>query len=140
MTDHVTKSAAAALRVLLLDDDEFMLELLADMVAALGPHQVQSETDARRCLAQLAALAPDLLICDLSMPDMDGIEFLRHAAERQFQGSVLLLSGVDSGVLRAAERLAQAHGLCIVGACPKPLSAALLAEMLQRAIAVRQAI
>lgn len=136
----MTKPPATALRVLLLDDDLFMLDLLADMVAALGPHQVQGESDARRCLAQLATLAPDLLICDLSMPDMDGIEFLRHAAERQFKGSVLLLSGVDSGVLRAAERLAVAHGLTIVGACPKPLSAATLAEMLQRAIAVRQAI
>jgi len=139
MTD-TTPAPSAALRVLLLDDDAFMLDLLADMVTSLGPHQVQGETDARRCLAQLATLAPDLLICDLSMPDMDGIEFLRHAAERQFQGSVLLLSGVDSGVLRAAERLAQAHGLRILGACTKPLPAALLAEMLQRAIALRQAI
>ena len=129
-----------SLRVLLLDDDTFMLDLLADMVAALGPHQVHSETDAKRCLAQLARFAPDLLICDLSMPDMDGIEFLRYAAEREFQGSVLLLSGVDSGVLRAAERLAAAHGLDILGACAKPLPAAQLAEMLQRAIAKRHAI
>ncbi len=129
-----------SLRVLLLDDDTFMLDLLADMVAALGPHQIHSETDAKRCLAQLASFAPDLLICDLSMPDMDGIELLRYAAERAFTGSVLLLSGVDSGVLRAAERLAAAHGLDILGACAKPLSAAQLAEMLQRAIAKRHAI
>jgi CheY-like chemotaxis protein len=136
----MTELASTTLRVLLLDDDAFMLELLAGMVATLGPHQVHGETDARRCLALLDTLAPDLLICDLSMPDMDGIEFLRHAAERQFRGGVLLLSGVDSSVLRAAERLAVAHGLVILGACPKPLTAAQLDGMLQRAIARRQAI
>ncbi|MFA9219407.1 MAG: response regulator [Sphingomonadaceae bacterium] len=112
-----------------------MLELLSEMVQELGPHQVTGETDARRGLAQLATLALDLLICDLSMPGMDGIEFLRHAAARQFRGSVLLLSGVDSSVLRAAERLATAQGLLLVGACPKPLAAAQLAEMLQRVTA-----
>lgn len=136
----MTDAYATPLRVLLLDDDAFMLELLADMVTALGPHQVLRETDARRCLAALPQLAPDLLICDLSMPDMDGIEFLRGAAERHFQGSVLLLSGVDAGVLRAAERLAKAHGLALLGACPKPLAPAELAELLQRAIARRAAV
>jgi len=123
-----------SLRILLLDDDTFMLDILADMITALGPHQVLSETDARSCLVALAQLAPDLLICDLSMPDMDGIEFLRGAAERHYQGSVVLLSGMDAGVLRAAERLAQAHGLAILGACPKPLSATALAGLLQRAM------
>lgn len=138
MTDP---AAPAALRILLLDDDAFMLDILEDMIAQLGPphgpHIVQRETDARRCLAALPALAPDLLICDLSMPDMDGIEFLRHAAEHQFKGSVLLLSGVNAGLLRAAERLAQAHGLAILGACPKPLSQQALATLLQRAATCR---
>ena len=124
----------AALRILLLDDDIFMLDVLADMIGALGPHQVLRETDARSCLVALAQLSPDLLICDLSMPDMDGIEFLRGAAERHYRGSVLLLSGVDAGVLRAAERLAQAHGLAVLGACPKPLAPATLAGLLQRAM------
>jgi len=36
------------MRVLLLDDDKFMLDVLADMIAGLGPHQVLRETDGRR--------------------------------------------------------------------------------------------
>jgi len=131
---------ATALRILLLDDDSFMLDLLQEMIGDLGPHVVRRETEARRALDALPALAPDLLICDLSMPEMDGIEFLRHAAERHFKGSVLLLSGVNAGVLRAAERLAQAHGLTMLGACPKPLAPAALAELLRRAISQRSAI
>lgn len=135
----MTTEAAAPLRILLLDDDAFMLDVLAAMVADLGPHQVLRETDARRCLAALPQLAPDLLICDLGMPGMDGIEFLRGAAAGRFQGCVLLLSGMEAGVLRAAERLARAQGLAILGASPKPLPAPLLAQLLHRAIAHRAA-
>jgi CheY-like chemotaxis protein len=119
-----------ALRILLLDDDTFMLEMLQDMVNGLGYANVHSESDARRALKALPLFKPDLLVCDLSMPEMDGIEFLRTVAEQHYAGSVILLSGMDSGILRAAETLAMAQGLTILGACSKPLSAAQLADLL----------
>jgi CheY-like chemotaxis protein len=122
-----------ALRILLLDDDDFMVEMLSDMIAGLGYGNVHAETDARRALEALPGFRPDLLICDLSMPDMDGIEFLRTVAEQGFDGGVILLSGMDSGILRAAETLATAQGLAILGACSKPLPRARLAELLARA-------
>ena len=115
-------STPRAMHILLLDDDSFMLELLADMLADLGHAAVRSETDARSALASLAGAAPDLLICDLSMPDMDGIEFMQAAGAAGFAGSVMLLSGMDAGVRRAAERLARAHGLRVLGAFTKPIS------------------
>jgi CheY-like chemotaxis protein len=111
------------LRVLLLDDDNFTLEIMADMLADAGDFDVHCETDARRALTTLAGERPALLICDLSMPDMDGIEFMRAAAEAGFQGSVMLLSGMDAGVRRAAERLARSNGLKVLGAWQKPISA-----------------
>lgn len=117
-------SPGARLRVLLLDDDTFMLDVLADMLAELGNFDVRCESDAKRALHSLASDAPDLLVCDLSMPDMDGIEFLHAAAEAHFRGGVLLLSGMDSGVRRSAERLARAHGLQVLGAYKKPISSA----------------
>jgi CheY-like chemotaxis protein len=122
--------AGAPLRVLLLDDDTFMLSLLADMIADLGQCQVRCESDAKRALQSLAGTPPDLLVCDLSMPDMDGIEFLHAAAEAGFKGSVMLLSGMDVGVRRSAERLAQAHGLKVLGAYKKPISQAELGAAL----------
>lgn len=125
------------LRVLVLDDDAFMLSLLADMIEGFGPYQVDCAADGQSALAMLRAHAPQLLICDLSMPDMDGIEFLREAAEESYRGSVVLLSGVDSGVLKAAERLALAHGLAVLDALPKPLSRPALGSLLERAASPR---
>ena len=114
--------SAARLRVLLLDDDSFMLELLHQMLDDLGSFEVFPETSAKRALATLASAAPDLLVCDLSLPDMDGIEFMHAAAGAGFAGWVMLLSGVDPGVRKAAEGLARALGLRVLGAYNKPIS------------------
>jgi CheY-like chemotaxis protein len=122
-----------ALRIMLLDDDAFMLELLQDMIGGLGYAHVHADTDARNALRTLPGFRPDVLICDLSMPEMDGIEFLRAVAEGGFGGGVILLSGMDSGILRAAETLAVAQGLTILGARNKPLTRAALADLLARA-------
>jgi CheY-like chemotaxis protein len=108
--------------VLLLDDDPFMLEMLTDMLGTLGPFLVFAESDARRALSTLQACAPDLLLCDLALPDMDGVEFLQAAARLRFAGEVVLLSGMDAGVRDAAAVLARALGLRVAGAFCKPLS------------------
>ena len=117
-----TTAGPAPLRVLLLDDDSFLLELLQDMLDDLGNFTVFAESDARQALATVAREHPELLVCDLSLPDMDGIEFLLAAARSGFAGCVMLLSGMDSGVRKAAERLARAHGLRVLGAFPKPIT------------------
>ncbi|GJJ01368.1 hypothetical protein RugamoR64_19060 [Duganella rhizosphaerae] len=121
------------MRVLLLDDDKFMLEVLADMIAGLGAHEVLCETDGRRALVELRLRPPELLICDLSMPVMDGIDFLRLAAAQQYRGCVVLLSGVDGAVLKTAARLAEAQGLAMLDACAKPLASDTLAALMARA-------
>ncbi|WP_343728544.1 response regulator [Duganella sp.] len=121
------------MRILLLDDDAFMLELLADMIASLGEHTVVRETDGRRALIELRLRPPALVICDLSMPVMDGIDFLRLAAAQQYQGCLVLLSGVDGAVLKTAARLAEAQGLAILDAVAKPMSMETLGQLLARA-------
>lgn len=123
--------AGAPLRVMLLDDDPMMLEMLQDMLEALGRFDVVRETCARRALRGLAASAPELLICDLSMPEMDGIEFLQAAAMAGYKGGVLLLSGMDAGVRNAAEGLARAYGLRVVGSFCKPASLDALRAVVQ---------
>ncbi|MFN3789088.1 response regulator [Massilia sp.] len=121
-------SHAAPRRVLLLDDDRFMLDVLREMLdmvdesGAGGRFDVHAESDARRALAALPRHAPDLLICDLAMPEMDGIEFLQAAAGQGFSGRVILVSALEDGVRDAATELARALGLRVAGTFRKPLA------------------
>jgi CheY-like chemotaxis protein len=121
MNTSAARPLQPARRALLLDDDRFMLELLTDMFGELGQFEVLAETDARRALAALPGYAPDLLVCDLALPDMDGVEFLQAAASLRFPGEVVLLSGIDAGVLAAAGELARALGLRVAASFRKPI-------------------
>jgi len=122
MNDLALPGAGQPPRVLVLDDDRFMLEMLKDMLHTIGVHEVYMEATTRHALATLAEEGPDVLICDLALPDMDGIEFMTAAAERGFRGSVILLSGMDSGVRDAAGELARALGLRVAGIFRKPIA------------------
>jgi CheY-like chemotaxis protein len=122
MNDLAAAGAGQPPRVLVLDDDRFMLEMLKDMLQQLGVRDIYAEASTRHALSTLAEASPDVLICDLALPDMDGIEFMQAAAERGFQGRVILLSGMDSGVRDAAGELARVLGLRVAGIFRKPIA------------------
>jgi CheY-like chemotaxis protein len=112
----------AQLRVLVLDDDHLLLEVVREMLATCGPCQIVLELDARQALARLDEAMPDVLICDLVLPEMDGIEFLQAAASLGYAGRVILLSALEDEVREAAAELARALGLRVVGSFRKPLT------------------
>ena len=116
------------LRVLLVDDDEFVLDFVEDMLHGLGVKSVSRSLDGNAALAAVdGAIRPlQLLICDLNMPGMDGIEFLRHLADRGFEGGVILSSGSDKRVIKTVESLVQAHKLRFLGTLQKPVEEAAL--------------
>lgn len=122
MNHLAVPGAGQPLRVLVLDDDNFMLEMLKDMLHTIGVREVYAEASTRHALSTLAEAGPDVLICDLALPDMDGIEFLQAAAERGFRGGVILLSGMDSEVRDAAGELARVLGLRVAGIFRKPIA------------------
>jgi len=109
-------------RVLLVDDDPVMLRFLSAMVRSLGAGQVVTHTDARAALADPACHdgLPLCLVLDINMPGMDGVEFVRHLAERGFGGGLVLVSGEDEAMRRATAMLAQARGLRLCATLAKP--------------------
>lgn len=122
----------SAIKILILDDDPFMLKLLAHMLANQGFTSVVCCDNGHDALLQVdnEATRPDLILLDLNMPGMDGIEFVRYLVERQFSGSLILVSGEDERMLRTAERLVQAHHLHMLGYLQKPVKADTLLTML----------
>ncbi len=67
-------------RVLLVDDSETVLQLEKMILRDLG-FEMATAKNGRLALQQIAAQKPDLVLLDMMMPDMDGIETLRHLKE-----------------------------------------------------------
>ena len=122
------------LRVLLLDDDRFMHEFVGDLLSDLGVKETLVAKDGADGLQILSNQENtfDLLICDIEMPGMDGIGFLRNIASQGYIGNIALISGIDANLLRAAERLANAHGLNMVGVIEKPIKIDTLKDLLAK--------
>ncbi len=70
------------LRILIVDDDAEAVELMRHLLEHRGA-QVNVATSADRALNELAVLHPHLLISDLGMPEVDGIELIHQVRERQ---------------------------------------------------------
>ena len=121
-------------RILVLDDEHFMLKLVARMLGDLGFDMVSTCDSARAALGLLQdeRTAPNLILLDLIMPDMDGIEFVRHLVERRYTGSLILLSGENERMLQMAERLVHAHAIPVLGYLRKPVSLVDLAGLLEK--------
>ena len=121
-------------RVLVLDDEPFMLKLLGQMLANQGYTQVTTCDSGQRALDLLDGpnYAADLVLCDLNMPEMDGIEFVRKLVERHYTGSLILVSGEDERVLQTAEKLVQAHHITVLGRLHKPPTPDGLAALLDK--------
>jgi EAL domain-containing protein (putative c-di-GMP-specific phosphodiesterase class I)/signal transduction histidine kinase/DNA-binding response OmpR family regulator/HPt (histidine-containing phosphotransfer) domain-containing protein len=120
------------LSILVVDDDYITHKVTALLLDDMGFRNVHSALSGPRGLEILSEQddAIDIVVCDLNMPDMDGVEFTRRLAERNFEGSLIFISGEDIRILKTVEKLAIEHGLHVLGAIEKPVTQAKLSEML----------
>jgi len=107
--------------VYLIDDDPKMLELLCEVVELTG-FDTQGYTQASLFFEQEIRFENgSILILDLNMPEMDGIEVMRRLAMMDTAPALILVSGHDAGVLHSAEKLCEAHKLELIASLGKPL-------------------
>ena len=120
--------------ILALDDEPFMLKLLARMLANMGFTSVTLCDNGHAALDQIDDVnaRPNLILLDLNMPGMDGIEVVRHLVERHYSGSLILISGEDERMRQAAEKLVQAHRIQVLGHLRKPVKPEVLSALLEK--------
>lgn len=90
-------------QILLAEDDTSMREFLARALGRAG-HDVVPVGDGLDALAQLADTPFDLLLADVVMPGLDGIELARRAAKKQPGIKVMFITGFAAVALRAREQ------------------------------------
>lgn len=83
------------LRILLLEDSTFDAELITEHLARLGrPHEVTRAVSRRDFIAALERGGIDLILCDYSLPDFDGLSALEMSVERAPETPFIFVSGV----------------------------------------------
>src|SRR4029077_6986907 len=120
-------------RVLIVDDDPFMLKLLARMLESLSFSQITACDSGLTGLQQIAAhtAAVDVIFLDINMPGMDGIEFIRRLVECNYAGSIVLVSGENSRIRDSVEKLIKVHRLYLLGSLQKPVAREALAHLMK---------
>ncbi len=104
MTSQVTSNGA---RVLVVDDEPNITELVA-MALRYEGFSVQTATSGRDAVSAVAAFAPALVILDIMLPDIDGIEVLRRLVAQGRKVPIIFLTAKD-----ATED--KVHGLTVGG-------------------------
>ncbi len=129
-------ASMASMAIMVIDDDRGALTEMGCMLAELGHTRIECYENGADALNALAnrETPVDVILLDLEMPMMDGIEVIRHLSERRFAGALVLHSIADAGTLRLAERLASAHKLRVIGVQTKPISRDQLAESLAQCV------
>jgi len=112
----------------IVDDDTLTCELLSIIAEPLFK-SVSVFNDAGDFLEH-SVNDDDVVLLDLMMPGVDGIEVLRNLADKKSTVRVVLISGYDQSVLHSAERLAFDYGLKLEGQFTKPISIDALTELL----------
>ncbi|WP_455381108.1 response regulator [Salinispira pacifica] len=95
----------AELRVLVVDDLEFMRTAICDILRGAGFQQIAEAADGRDALVQYEKFKPDIVLLDIVMPGMDGISVLSRLMKRHPGARVIMCSalGEQEMIIRAIQ-------------------------------------
>lgn len=119
--------------ILVIDDEEGVRQVVAKVLEREG-HKVTEASDGKVALSLMRDAHPDLVVCDLFMPEMDGVEVLRKLRRDHPQLSVVAISG--GGYQGQVQLLDVAKKLGAVAVLKKPFELSELVGAVNRALGV----
>lgn len=122
----------ADLRVLLVEDHGFQRRLGLRLLGDLGLTHLHEAADGFQALDLLRSLpeVPDVVLVDLDMPGMDGVEFIGLVAQDRLAHSIAVVSAMEPALLHTVQVMAKASGLRVLGCIEKPLTPGKLTTVL----------
>lgn len=122
-------------RVLIVDDHPFQCVHLADQLVSAGFGQADVASSAETALAKTARRAYHLVLIDLNMAGMDGVQFIDRLARQQHPPMLAIVSACLKRIIDSVAMMAKEKGLAVLGSFSKPFTshhAAQLASLLSR--------
>jgi EAL domain-containing protein (putative c-di-GMP-specific phosphodiesterase class I)/DNA-binding NarL/FixJ family response regulator len=110
--------------LLIVDDSPLQRLHTVGLMRDLGVEMIYEAGDGQEALDLLALLKlpPSLVIVDLEMPGMDGVEFIQHLQERKLNFPIIVASSRETSLLASVETMIEALGMHVLGALQKPLN------------------
>ena len=112
----------------IVDDNPLFGDLIVN-AAHKGGYEPYSILSGQGLLDRLSE-RPDVIVLDISMPEMDGIDVIEALAKAQYRGRLILCSGFLPDTIDAAADIAKGSGLNLVGTIIKPFRVAQLLKLL----------
>lgn len=78
--------------ILVVDDEQLVRDLLVQFLSLRG-YRALGVKDGTEALSMVERTPPDLILLDLLMPGMDGVEVLRQLRQREYRGGVIIITG-----------------------------------------------
>lgn len=119
----MTAGEANGPTLLIVDDEPDVRQLVRDVAEPLG-WLVTEASSGRELMDRFAAAAPDAILLDIIMPDMDGIEVLNWLAEKRTSARIAVMTGYSATYTEVASALGTSQGLNIAHNLHKPFSIA----------------
>lgn len=133
--DSATKDLdVACLRFLVVEDQRFQRWVVGHALEQLGAKTVFSAGDGQTALEIYKSIEPpvDIVITDLDMPGMDGMEFIRHVGEFGMPVALIVATDHERSLLTSVETMARAYGVHLLEGIKKPVTAKKLAAAISR--------
>lgn len=121
------------LNLLVVEDDDFQRQMVVNMLRSLGVASISDAGNGRQALEIIrgANSRPvDVVLCDLNMPEMDGMECLRHLGQERHNVAIIITSVLDSRLLASVGRMTKMYGIKLLGTIEKPIMLVHLKELL----------
>ncbi|CCN50491.1 putative Signal receiver domain REC fused with EAL domain [Vibrio nigripulchritudo MADA3029] len=118
--------------VLIIEDHDFQRKFLHLQLEKAGLNHISSVSCGTEALEYIGKHHPNLLICDLNMPTMDGVELLQKLGEQNYRGDVIISSAQNEMVINAANKMCIQYGLNLIGQMEKPVTTEKLANLLNQ--------
>jgi len=122
------------LRFLVAEDHDFQRRTLVGLLKRLGAAYVSDAPDGASALELFASpdARIDVIISDLDMPGMDGMELIRRVGESGLPVAIILASSIERAVLASVETMTKAYGITLLGAIEKPVTQSKLEVLISK--------